>query len=210
MCSQVDGRNFKKLDSVGRAHYGAEIKIDESSGEILMRGPYVMDGYYKNDELTNKTLVDDWLHTGDKGYLDDDNYLYITGRVSDSFKTSKGEFIEPLTLESYFADIQEIEEICITGLGLTQPIGLVQLSEIGKSLPKDEIKFFLEEKLAVINANLENYKKISTLVLVKEQWTENNKILGPTLKIKRGNIEDMYSLKYEAWHEEKQSVLFEK
>ena len=210
MCSQVDGRNFKKLDSVGRAHYGAEIKIDEFSGEILMRGPYVMDGYYKNDELTNKTLVDDWLHTGDKGYLDDDNYLYITGRVSDSFKTSKGEFIEPLTLESYFADIQEIEEICITGLGLTQPIGLVQLSEIGKSLPKDEIKFFLEEKLAAINANLENYKKISTLVLVKEQWTENNKILGPTLKIKRGNIEDMYSLKYEAWHEEKQSVLFEK
>ena len=169
-----------------------------------------MDGYYKNDELTNKTLVDDWLHTGDKGYLDDDNYLYITGRVSDSFKTSKGEFIEPLTLESYFADIQEIEEICITGLGLTQPIGLVQLSEIGKSLPEDEIKFFLEEKLAAINANLENYKKISTLVLVKEQWTENNKILGPTLKIKRGNIEDMYSLKYEAWHEEKQSVLFEK
>ena len=210
MCSQVDGRNFKKLDSVGRAHYGAEIKIDESSGEILMRGPYVMDGYYKNDELTNKTLVDGWLHTGDKGYIDGDNYLYITGRVSDSFKTSKGEFIEPLTLESYFADIQEIEEICITGLGLTQPIGLVQLSEIGKSLPKDEIKFFLEEKLAVINANLENYKKISTLVLVKEQWTENNKILGPTLKIKRGNIEDMYSLKYEAWHEEKQSVLFEK
>ena len=210
MCSQVDGRNFKKLDSVGRAHYGAEIKIDESSGEILMRGPYVMDGYYKNDELTNKTLVDGWLHTGDKGYIDGDNYLYITGRVSDSFKTSKGEFIEPLTLESYFADIQEIEEICITGLGLTQPIGLVQLSEIGKSLPKDEIKFFLEEKLAAINANLENYKKISTLVLVKEQWTENNKILGPTLKIKRGNIEDMYSLKYEAWHEEKQSVLFEK
>ena len=87
---------------------------------------------------------------------------------------------------------------------------MVQLSEIGKSLPKDEIKFFLEEKLEAINANLENYKKISTLVLVKEQWTENNKILGPTLKIKRGNIEDMYSLKYEAWHEEKQSVLFEK
>ena len=68
----------------------------------------------------------------------------------------------------------------------------------------------MEHKPVEINANLENYKKISTLVLVKEQWTENNKILGPTLKIKRGNIEDMYSLKYEAWHEEKQSVLFEK
>ena len=79
-----------------------------------------------------------WFRTGDKGYLDKDNYLYITGRVSDSFKTSKGEFIEPLTLENYFDDIQEIEEICITGLGLPQPIGLVQFSEIGKSIPKDE------------------------------------------------------------------------
>jgi|TARA_B100001093_G_scaffold509772_1_gene574440 long-subunit acyl-CoA synthetase (AMP-forming) len=209
ICSQVDGRNFKKLDSVGRAQYGAEIKIDESSGEVLMRGPYVMDGYYKNDELTTKTLVDGWLHTGDKGYLDEDNYLNITGRVSDSFKTSKGEFIEPLTLESYFADIQEIEEICITGLGLTQPIGLVQLSDIGKSIKRDELSEILDEKLAEINSDLENHKKISTIVIVKDQWTEQNKILGPTLKIKRGNVEEMYSSKYNSWESNNSKIVWE-
>tara|TARA_B100001769_G_scaffold160119_1_gene125717 strand:- start:326 stop:1999 length:1674 start_codon:yes stop_codon:yes gene_type:complete len=209
ICSQVDGRNFKKLDSVGRAQYGAEIKIDESSGEVLMRGPYVMDGYYKNDELTTKTLVDGWLHTGDKGYLDEDNYLNITGRVSDSFKTSKGEFIEPLTLESYFADMQEIEEICITGLGLTQPIGLVQLSDIGKSIKRDELSEILDEKLAEINSDLENYKKISTIVIVKDQWTEQNKILGPTLKIKRGNVEEMYSSKYNSWESNNSKIVWE-
>ncbi len=209
ICSQVDGRNFKKLDSVGRAQYGAEIKIDESSGEVLMRGPYVMDGYYKNDELTTKTLVDGWLHTGDKGYLDEDNYLNITGRVSDSFKTSKGEFIEPLTLESYFADIQEIEEICITGLGLTQPIGLVQLSDIGKSIKRNELSEILDEKLAEINSDLENYKKISTIVIVKDQWTEQNKILGPTLKIKRGNVEEMYFSKYNSWESNNSKIVWE-
>ncbi len=209
ICSQVDGRNFKKLDSVGRAQYGAEIKIDESSGEVLMRDPYVMDGYYKNEELTTKTLVDGWLHTGDKGYLDEDNYLSITGRVSDSFKTSKGEFIEPLTLESYFADIQEIEEICITGLGLTQPIGLVQLSDIGKSIKRNELSEILDEKLAEINSDLENYKKISTIVIVKDQWTEQNKILGPTLKIKRGNVEEMYSSKYNSWESNNSKIVWE-
>ena len=86
----------------------------------------------------------------------------------DSFKTSKGKFIEPLTLENYFADLKLIEEICITGLGPPRLISPAQLSEIGKLLPKDEIKFFLEEKLAAINANLENYKKISNLFLEKE------------------------------------------
>ena len=174
-----------------------------------MRGPYVMDGYYKNEELTTKTLVDGWLHTGDKGYLDEDNYLNITGRVSDSFKTSKGEFIEPLTLESYFADMQEIEEICITGLGLTQPIGLVQLSDIGKSIDRDELSEILDKKLAEINSDLENYKKISTIVIVKDEWTEQNRILGPTLKIKRGNVEEIYSSKYNLWESNNSKIVWE-
>ena len=175
-----------------------------------MRGPFVMDGYYKNEKMTKATLIDGWLHTGDKGFLDEDNYLYISGRVVDSFKTSKGKFIEPLTLENYFADIKQLEEVCVTGLGLPQPIVLAQLSEIGKALPKEEVKSLLEEKITKINEDLENYKKISTLVLVKEQWTEQNKILGPTLKIKRGNIDNMYSSRHRDWHEDNQVVLFEK
>ena len=136
--------------------------------------------------------------------------MYISGRVVDSFKTSKGKFIEPLTLENYFADIKQLEEVCVTGLGLPQPIVLAQLSEIGKALPKEEVKILLEEKITKINADLENYKKISTLVLVKDQWTEQNKILGPTLKIKRGNIYNMYSSRHRDWHEDNQVVLFEK
>jgi long-chain acyl-CoA synthetase len=210
ICTQVDGRDFEKLDSVGKPQCGVEVKIDTSNDEILMRGPFVMKGYYKNEKLTKQTLVDGWLRTGDKGYLDQDNYLYITGRVADSFKTSKGKFIEPLTLEKYFGTIKELEEVCVTGIGMPQPLALAQLSEIGKSQSKDELKAFLTQKLKEINAPLENYKKISTLVLVKEPWTEQNKILGPTLKIKRDNVEKMYSTHYKSWYEDPQSVLFEK
>ena len=210
ICTQVDGQDFEKSDSVGKPQCGVEVKIDKKTKEVLMRGPFVMDGYYKNEKMTKATLIDGWLHTGDKGFLDEDNYLYISGRVVDSFKTSKGKFIEPLTLENYFADIKQLEEVCVTGLGLPQPIVLAQLSEIGKALPKEEVKSLLEEKITKINADLENYKKISTLVLVKEQWTEQNKILGPTLKIKRGNIDNMYSSRHRDWHEDNQVVLFEK
>ena len=95
-------------------------------------------------------------------------------------------------------------------MGLPQPIALAQLSEIGKALPKEELKDLMEGKLLEINAELESYKKISTLILVKEQWTEQNKILGPTLKIKRGNVEEMYSKNYKSWHEAPDTVLFEK
>ena len=210
ICTQVDGQDFEKSDSVGKPQCGVEVKIDKKTKEVLMKGPFVMDGYYKNEKMTKATLIDGWLHTGDKGFLDEDNYLYISGRVVDSFKTSKGKFIEPLTLENYFADIKQLEEVCVTGLGLPQPIVLAQLSEIGKALPKEEVKSLLEEKITKINEDLENYKKISTLVLVKEQWTEQNKILGPTLKIKRGNIDNMYSSRHRDWHEDNQVVLFEK
>ena len=102
ICSSVDGRDFEKLHTVGQPQKGVELKIDQETGEILMKGPFIMKGYYKNDELTNTTLRGGWLHTGDKGFLDEDNYLHITGRVADSFKTSKGEYIEPLTLEQHF------------------------------------------------------------------------------------------------------------
>ena len=103
-----------------------------------------------------------------------------------------------------------MEEVCITGLGLPQPIALAQLSEIGKAIPKEELIGLMEDKLAEINAGFEKYKKISTLILVKEEWTERNKILGPTLKVKRGNVEKMYSNNYKSWHEAPNTVLFEK
>ena len=209
ICSSVDGRDFKKLHTVGQPQKGVKLKIDEETGEILMKGPFIMKGYYKNEELTNTTLRGGWLHTGDKGFLDEDNYLHITGRVADSFKTSKGEYIEPLTLEQYFVNINEIEEVCVVGLGIAQPLCLIQLSEIGKNTSREVISKMLTDRLSEVNSDLVNYKKISTLIIVKDEWTQQNGIVGPTQKLKRGAIEDKYSKDYLNWHNFNEEVIFE-
>ena len=209
ICSSVDGRDFEKLHTVGQPQKGVELKIDQETGEILMKGPFIMKGYYKNDELTNTTLRGGWLHTGDKGFLDEDNYLHITGRVADSFKTSKGEYIEPLTLEQHFVNINEIEEVCVVGLGIAQPLCLIQLSEIGKNTSTEVISKMLTDRLAEVNSDLVNYKKISTLIIVKDEWTQQNGIVGPTQKLKRGAIEDKYSKDYLNWHNFNEEVIFE-
>ena len=209
ICSSVDGKDFKKLNTVGKAQKGVELKIDEGTGEILMRGPFVMIGYYKNEELSNETLRDGWLHTGDKGFLDDDGYLHITGRVADSFKTSKGEFIEPLTLEQFFVNMNEIEEVCVVGLGIAQPLCLVQLSDIGKNSSREKLSKMFTETLDSVNSDLVNYKKISTLIIVKDEWTQENGIIGPTQKLKRTAIDELYSTKYLEWHESEESLIFE-
>ncbi len=209
ICSSVDGRDFKKLHTVGQPQKGVELKIDKETGEILMKGPFIMKGYYKNEELTNNTIRGGWLHTGDKGFLDEDNYLHITGRVADSFKTSKGEYIEPLTLEQHFVNINEIEEVCIVGLGIAQPLCLIQLSEIGKNTSKEAISKMLTDRLNEVNSDLVNYKKISTLIIVNDEWTQQNGIVGPTQKLKRGAIEDKYSQNYLNWHNSSEQVIFE-
>ena len=209
ICSSVDGKDFGKLNTVGKPQKGVDLKIDEETGEILMKGPFVMIGYYKNEELTEQTLRGGWLHTGDKGFLDEDNYLHITGRVADSFKTSKGEYIEPLTLEQYFVNINEIEEVCVVGLGIAQPICLVQLSEICKKCSNEEISNLLLDRLNEVNSEVVNYKKISTLIVVKEEWTQENGIVGPTQKLKRGKIQDKYSNYYLKWHESDEKIIFE-
>ena len=209
ICSSVDGRDFEKLHTVGQPQKGVELKIDQETGEILMKGPFIMKGYYKNDELTNTTLRGGWLHTGDKGFLDEDNYLHITGRVADSFKTSKGEYIEPLTLEQYFVNINEIEEVCGVGLGIAKPLCLIQLSEIGKNTSREVISKMLTDRLSEVNSDLVNYKKISTLIIVKDEWTQQNGIVGPTQKLKRGAIEDKYSKDYLNWHNFNEEVIFE-
>ena len=207
--TQIPGTNFNKPGSVGTVQPNVEIKIDEETEEVLMRGPYVMAGYYNDIETTNKTIKNGWLHTGDKGKIDADGHLYITGRVKDTFKTSKGEFIDPAKIEAKFGEVEYFGQMCVVGLGVPQPIMLVNISDLGKKLEKKELIEKLENKLESVNSTLFNYLRISTIVICKDEWTPQNEILTPTMKIKRGNVDKMYMSKYDEWHHTNEKVIWE-
>ena len=207
--TQIPGTNFNKPGSVGTVQPNVEIKIDKETEEVLMRGPYVMAGYYNDIETTNKTIKNGWLHTGDKGKIDADGHLYITGRVKDTFKTSKGEFIDPAKIEAKFGEVEYFGQMCVVGLGVPQPIMLVNISDLGKKLEKKELIEKLENKLESVNSTLFNYLRISTIVICIDEWTPQNEILTPTMKIKRGNVDKMYMGKYDEWHHTNEKVIWE-
>lgn len=207
--TQLDARITHKPGSVGLPQPEVEIKTDPETAEIMMRGPFVMKEYYKQPDLTKAVMTDDWLHTGDQGHIDEDGFLFITGRVKDMFKTSKGKYIEPLVLEAYFADIVEFEQICVAGLGLPQPIFLGVLSEIGHAMDKKELSTMLSDRLTQVNAQLPGYKKIASIVVVKDAWTVESGLTTPTLKIKRNQVDKKYQENYLQWHNDDAAVLFE-
>ena len=193
--------------SVGKATSGVDLKISEQ-GEILMKGPFTLTCYYKNEEITKETLRDGWLYTGDKGYIDDDGFLFITGRVKDMFKTSKGKYIEPGVLEAYFGNINEFSQLCVVGLNCDQPLLLAVPSELAIK-NKDSVSEKLTKVLEEVNGKLDNYKKISNIILVKEDWVPENGMTTPTLKIKRAKIDEKFSDKYSEWEKNDKTVIWE-
>ena len=207
--TQLPGSDFNKPGSVGKVQPQVEVKIDEETEEILMRGPYVMLGYYNDTETTDNTIKNGWLHTGDKGKLDADGHLYITGRVKDTFKTSKGEFIDPAKIEALFGEVEYFDQMCIVGFAIPQPIMLVNISDVAKKITKGELQKNLSTKMEMVNSKLFNYKRVSTIVICSDDWTPQNGILTPTMKIKRGAVDKMYMDKYEQWHQSKEKVIWE-
>ena len=205
--------NLNPYQNHGRGSVGKISSPDVSlkitgEGEICMKGPFLMDSYYKNKEMTDSTLQNGWLHTGDKGFIDDDGYLYVTGRVKDIFKTTKGKYIEPAAIESKFGNVDEFSQICLVGLNCVQPLLLVVPTELAKS-NRDQTTIKISKILNEVNNDLDNYKKISKIIFVKEDWTPDNEMTTPTLKIKRAKVDEKFSLKYNNWEKSAESIIWE-
>ncbi|MEL6191759.1 MAG: AMP-binding protein, partial [Bacteroidota bacterium] len=210
VCSLLDP-HVSKPGAVGRPQPGVEVKIDPDTGEIMMRAPFVMEGYYKDPAKTAEVKDEEgWLRTGDQGRLDEDGDLHITGRVKDTFKTTKGEFIVPGPIEWEFGVNQDIEQICIVGLGCPQPMALVNLSEGAATKAKDEIVSSLESTRSTVNSSIPNYQRVSKIIVIDEPWSVENGMLTPTLKVKRNVMNDRFRDAMQDWQNASDSILFDK
>ncbi|MFO7528459.1 MAG: AMP-binding protein [Marinobacter sp.] len=198
---------------VGMANPGVEHRIGEG-GEVQVRSPGQMLGYYKNEEKTREDLTDDgFLKTGDMGEIDNQGYLRITGRVKDLFKTSKGKYVVPVPIENRF-NHPRAEVVCVAGANQPQPCLMVLLSEeardeLERGADRSELEQELAAELDAVNAACEAHEKVAFVVVVKEPWTMENGMLTPTMKIKRNVIEDFYNNRMEDWFARNSKVVWE-
>jgi long-chain acyl-CoA synthetase len=200
---------------VGEPYPGVECKISEE-GEILVKSPGTMLGYYKADHLTAEVMTaDGFLKTGDRGEIDSAGRLKITGRVKELFKTSKGKYVAPSPIENRLLANQNIEQACVTGAGHPQPHALVVLSETlradlaaGKA-QREPITAELAALRTSINAELDPHEQLDFIVITKEPWLIENGMLTPTLKVKRASLEGVYGPKTDGFYATKQPVIWE-
>jgi long-chain acyl-CoA synthetase len=191
--------------TVGRAYNGVESRLDAATGEIQMKSPGLMLGYYKEPALTQEAFTaDGWLRTGDKGQLDAEGNLRITGRVKDLFKTSKGKYVAPAPIEDQLVMNGAVEACVVTGANLGQPLGIVMLNaeaaaRAGDAVQRAAMEASLTAHLDAINAKLDPHEQLDCLVVVSQPWTVDNGFITPTFKVKRNRIEEVYGVLFERW-----------
>lgn len=210
-CGYSHGDHGKNLHfgSVGRPWPEVKTKFLQT-GEILVMHDGLMDGYYKDPVATACAFsTDGYLKTGDLGVADKDGFLTITGRVKDQFKTDKAKYISPAPIELKLLSNKNIEQVCVVGVGIPQPIALIILSAAGKLKTREALTQSLSETINETNSHLEHFEKLEKAIVLKKEWTVENGLLTPSLKLKRNELEKIYVPNYSLWYRQEGMIIWE-
>ena len=201
-----------KIGTVGKLIDGVEVKIAET-GEILVKGPNVMLGYYKDPEKTAEVIKDGYFHTGDKGEFCKDGFLKITGRTKEMFKTSGGKYIIPPLLEDELKQSRFIEQVMVIGEGEKMAAAFIQpnfefvrewaqrhnikLSDNTDLVSNPKVIERIQEEVSKSNTKFGKWETIKKFELIPEEWSIDGGQLTPTMKMKRNIIKEMYKDLYD-------------
>jgi long-chain acyl-CoA synthetase len=202
-------KNFGfRVGTVGKVIPNVDVKI-AADGEILCKGPNVMMGYFKDEQLTNEVIMDGYFHTGDIGEFDKDGFLKITDRKKEMFKTSGGKYIAPQLIENTMKQSRFIEQIMVIGADEKMPAAFIQpsfefvkewakihkitIGDTNKELISNpQVIQRIEEEVAILNEKFGNWEKIKRFELTEDVWSIEGGQLTPTLKLKRKIVLEKY------------------
>ena len=194
-----------RVGSVGRVFPGIDVEL-APDGEILVRGPNVMLGYYNHPEATADVIKDGWFTTGDVGHMDERDHLYITDRKKDLFKLSNGKYVAPQLIESLIKQSALVSQVVVVGAGRKQPAALIVpdwdalaslMSETG-STPRSKraewsrdpaVVKLVQREVNQLTAELADYERVRRIALLPEEFSIDGGELTPTLKVKRPVID---------------------
>lgn len=212
--SHLSNEQYNEPGYVGVPYPEVDVKISDE-GEILIKSPGKMMGYYKEEAMTAECFTEDgFFKTGDRGERrEPSGLLKITGRVKEIFKTSKGKYVAPAPIENMINNHPAIELSCVSGSGRPQPYAQVVLSEELRAKRQStditgEVGAALGELLKSVNSNVEHHERLAFLVVAGDEWSTSNGMLTPTMKIRRGAIEDAAETHVDDWYTENEDVLW--
>jgi long-chain acyl-CoA synthetase len=194
-----------RFGSVGKPMVGVETKIAED-GELLLRGPNIFKSYYKNDEATKSTLIDGWLHTGDLGHIDEDGFVYITGRKKDIIITAGGKNITPANLENGLKQNRWISQAVVVGDRRPYLVALITLDPdelpafaqdhglAPEDVPESEaMRAEVQKAVDEVNAKVGRVEHVKKFAILAHDLSQETGELTPTLKVKRNVVNDKYA-----------------
>jgi long-chain acyl-CoA synthetase len=188
----VSSHDHRRIGSIGKPVGEVEYKITEE-GELAVRAEGCTPGYYKQPDKTAELIRDGWIHTGDKARVDEDGFVYITGRVKDYFKTIQGKFVAPPPIEGEFAKNPHAEQQCLLGRGFSKTVMVAVLTEEAQTRDPEEVAKSLLETTETINREVEKHARIGAVIVSREPWSIENEVLTPTLKIRREKVEERFA-----------------
>ena len=198
---------------VGVPFDGVEVRISDD-GEVLIKSPGQMVGYYKQPDLTAEVFTSDgFFRTGDKGERLPNGLLKLTGRVKELFKTSKGKYVAPAPIENRLNEHPIVELSIVSGSGQAAPYAMVILAEdlrgkMNDSAVRKRIENEMAQLLEKVNAALSSYERLQMIVISQEAWSIENGFLTPTMKIKRSNIEAAVAGEIDSWYQSGKTVIW--